>query len=62
VSPYPSTKSKANPLRVKRRKRKLVCEKRRNRILEKSQIWIGFRKDRDPKERKEVEGVVKEII
>jgi len=35
VSPYPSTRSKADPLRVKQRKRKPVCEKRQNQIPEK---------------------------
>jgi len=36
--------------------------RRRNRISKNGRIQIGFQKDRDPEERKEVEGVVKEII
>jgi len=35
VSPHPSTRSKADLLRIKQRKRKPVCEKRQNQILEK---------------------------
>jgi len=41
VSPYPSTRSKVDPLRVKQRKKKPLCDERQNWILEK----IGSRLD-----------------
>jgi len=46
VSPYPSTRSKADPLKVKQRKRKPVCEKRRNQIPEKVGFGLDSRKIR----------------
>jgi len=41
VIPYPSTRSNVDLLRIKQRKRKPLCEERRNRIPEK----VGSRLD-----------------